>query len=111
MTKELLAQIDAEADADNRSRSNWIVTELTAAVKLKRYLRGTPKPFGEAGEKTPGADAGGPSSPSTRRPASAPADQVISDRTNEEPPINGPHTRSARPGIAKTVGRQKGKAP
>ena len=38
--KTLLEDIDAEAQLDNRSRSNWIVTELTAAVKAHRELRG-----------------------------------------------------------------------
>lgn len=38
--KALLKDIDEEAIADNRSRSNWIVTELTAAVKARSQSRG-----------------------------------------------------------------------
>lgn len=35
MPKRLLGAIDELAGEDNRSRSNWIVTELTAAVRQR----------------------------------------------------------------------------
>lgn len=116
MPKKLLLSIDAEAEADNRSRSNWIVTELTAAVGLKRKLRGAAdtKDFEVAGAKR-SAPVGGSYSTSTRISPGAPLDVDLSDRLNEVPTqprsqeSSGPRARSTRPGIAKTVEPKKGK--
>lgn len=91
MTKTLLAEIDVEAAADNRNRSNWIVTELAAAVRAKAQLRKM-KSFGGAGEMK-GADAGGFSISSARRPGALPESPTT---FNEEPPGGGTKYPSKR---------------
>jgi hypothetical protein len=108
MPKALLKDIDDEAAKDNRSRSNWIVTELTASVAMKRKLRGgTFKAVGEP----QGADAGDPSTRSTRIPASALPEPKGDPRLNEDPVgARGPRARSTKPGVQKTVARDKRKS-
>ena len=108
LERTLLDRIDALAKKDRRPRSNWVVNELQKRVAVLES-------FGGAGESA-GADAGGPSLPSTRTPAGTPFPEPRSDiRLNEEPnpkPLSsGPRARSTRAGIAKTVARKTGKEP
>lgn len=105
LPKTMLEAINQEAEIDNRSRSNWIVTELAAAVSLRRKKRGIEAvpDFRAAGEK-PSAGVGGPSSSSTRVPTVLPEPRG-DIRLNEEPTKkpSGPRLLSTR-GIHKVSG-------
>ncbi len=101
--KKLVEDIDLEATESNRSRSNFIVTELTAVIAMRRKMRTVKNPFKAAGE-TSIAPADGSFTPSTRLSAGAARDRETAARVNEtEPaPRSGPRPRSTR-GIKKTV--------
>lgn len=103
MPKKLLAEIDEEAKANNRTRSNWIVTELTAALKVKRQLR-VSENFPEAGESHDAA-AGGRSTVSTRTTPAAPGSEIT---FNEESPKDHakPRVTPARAALRKMQARE-----
>jgi hypothetical protein len=112
MPKELLEQIEKEAAAESRTRSNWIVTELKAVVALRKKLR-KEKDFGEAGEFW-GVDASGSFS-GTTRVSPAPFSPPQEPGSNEAEPefrknLMGPRLKSTRPGIKKiTEGKEEQK--
>lgn len=88
LERSLLERIDALAKRERRTRSNWVVKELEVRVAVLESFSG-------AGERAD-ADAGGPSSSSTRYtalPQPTGADQRLDEETN---PVGKPATKKMR---------------
>jgi hypothetical protein len=92
----LLDKITALAKADNRNRSNWVVTELQRVVATKEA----------AGAKLHAL-------PDAAHVDVTPSDSTAGSRVAEDsptPPSSGPRVRSTRGGIEKVVGQRKRKS-
>lgn len=124
MPKSLLTEIDEEAAADNRSRSNWIVTELRAAVQERRAAGARPSsdskapiekkiqavlcpPPGSLRRQSDPAEAAHTTNLHGDSTRSLESDEESLAKVAEEPKAKtkavGPRARSTRPGIRKVV--------
>jgi len=111
LPKDLLAEIDDLAEADERSRSKWII------LQLKKHVENARKTSGAHGN-TPTAGDAVWKAPSNLPAQSVPTGTVINPHLsstgahslNEEAPgrkqASGPRARSTRPGIAKTLKKE-----
>ena len=92
LPKSLLDRIDRLRKTENRTRSNWVVTELDSLTAAKLN---TPKLFSEAGEPINVAGADSPSSASARTTPAALPEFQADPHLNEDAPAK--HVRySAR---------------
>ena len=96
--EQLVERIDALAQAEDRSRSNWIVKELKQVVEHReREARGKPYEL-----------------PAAVHVDVTPLDSTASSRVAEEPTdqsSTGHRVRSTRGGVGKLVDQRKGKSP
>jgi hypothetical protein len=86
--KEIVAELDTLAKKENRTRSNWIVTELKKIVGEKMT--------GKKITILPGA--------TSAQNASRLMQPQGDPRLNETSSSTGPHPRSTKPGMQKIVG-------